>query len=69
MHPRLAAVVLAHLSKECNRPALARQVVAEALDRTGWQGHLEVAHQDCPTALLDVEELRYRAGPCQLSLL
>jgi hypothetical protein len=44
-------------------------VVAEALDRTGWQGHLEVAHQDCPTALLDVEELRYRAGPCQLSLL
>jgi phosphoribosyl 1,2-cyclic phosphodiesterase len=69
MHPRLAAVVLAHLSKECNRPALARQVVAEALDRTGWQGHLEVAHQDCPTALLDVEELRYRAGPSQLSLL
>jgi len=69
MHPRLAAVVLAHLSKECNRPALARQVIGEALDRLGWQGHLEVALQHRPTRLLDVEELRYRAGPSQLSFL
>lgn len=69
MHPRLAAVVLAHLSAECNRPELARGVVAEALERVGWRGHLEVALQDRPTTLLDVEELRYRAGPSQLSLL
>lgn len=69
LHPRLAGVVLAHLSKECNRPSLARQVVGDALDNAGWRGHLEVALQHRPTALLDVEELRYRAGPSQLSLL
>ncbi len=69
MHPRLAGVVLAHLSKECNRPALARQVVGDALEKLGWKGHLEVALQHRPTRLLDIEELRYRSGPSQLSLL
>ena len=69
MHPRLSGVVLAHLSAACNRPALARQVVGEALEKVGWQGHLEVASQHRPTALLDLEELRYRAGPSQLSFL
>ena len=69
LHPRLAGVVLAHLSKECNRPTLARQVVGEALRKAGWEGHLEVAPQDRPTALLDIEELRYGTGPTQLSLL
>jgi phosphoribosyl 1,2-cyclic phosphodiesterase len=69
LHPRLAGVVLAHLSKECNRPALAHSVVAEALEKAGWSGHLEIAPQDRPTALLDVEELRFRAGPTQLSFL
>lgn len=69
MHPRLAGVVLAHLSNECNRPALAQQVVGDALDKNGWVGHLEVALQHRPTELLDLEELRYRSGPSQLSLL
>lgn len=69
MHPRLAGVVLAHLSAECNRPTLARRVVGDALERAGWAGHLEVAPQHRPTALLDIEELRYRAGPAQLTLL
>ena len=69
MHPRLAGVVLAHLSAECNRPDLARRVVGDALKKVGWSGHLEVAPQDRPTALMDVEELRYRAGPSQLSFL
>ncbi len=69
LHPRLAGVVLAHLSKEANRPELARQVVAAALDEAGWQGHLEVASQDVPTQILDIEDLRYRSGPSQLSLL
>jgi len=69
LHPRLAAVVLAHLSRECNRPLLAERVVGDALRKAGWQGHLEVARQDRPTALLDIEQLRYRAGPIQLSLL
>jgi phosphoribosyl 1,2-cyclic phosphodiesterase len=69
LHPRLSGVVLAHLSRECNRPDLARQVVAEALAGAGWSGHLEVARQDEPTTLLDLEELRFRAGPPQLTLL
>ena len=69
LHPRLAGVVLAHLSQECNRPELAHSVVGDALEKAGWSGHLEVALQDQPTALLDVEELRFSAGPSQLSLL
>ena len=69
MHPRLAGVVLAHLSAECNRPALARQAVGDALAKAGWQGHLDVASQHRPTALLDLEKLRYQAGPSQLSFL
>lgn len=69
LHPRLAGVVLAHLSNECNRPELALEVVGAALEKAGWKGHLEVAPQHEPTAWLDVEELRYRAGPSQLSIL
>jgi phosphoribosyl 1,2-cyclic phosphodiesterase len=69
LHPHLAGIVLAHLSFECNRPLLAERVVGDALRATGWRGHLEVALQDRPTSLLDLEELRRRAGPSQLSLL
>ena len=69
LHPRLAGVVLAHLSFECNRPILAERTVGDALKAHGWRGHLEVALQDRPTRLLDVEELRLRSGPSQLSLL
>jgi len=69
LHPRLAGVVLAHLSKQANRPELALQVVGDALEKAGWQGHLEVASQHHPTVLLDIEELRYRTGPSQLTLL
>jgi len=69
LHPRLAGVILAHLSNECNRPELARTVVGAALRKAGWKGHLDVARQDEPTEWLDVEELRVRAGPSQLSFL
>ena len=69
LHPRLAGVLLAHLSKECNRPELARQVVGAALEKAGWNGHLEVALQHRPTALFDIEHMRYQQGPSQLSLL
>ena len=69
LHPRLAGVVLAHLSNECNRPELALKVVGGALKKAGWKGHIRVARQDEPTEWLDVEELRYRSGPSQLSLL
>ncbi len=69
MHPGLAGIVLAHLSSECNRPELAREVVGGALEKAGWQGHLDVAVQERPTGLLDVEMLRYRNGPSQLAFL
>lgn len=69
LHPRLAGIVLAHLSRECNRPLLAERVVGDALRAAGWEGHLEVALQDRPTRLLDIEELRLRTGPSQLSFL
>jgi phosphoribosyl 1,2-cyclic phosphodiesterase len=69
LHPRLAGIVLAHLSNECNRPELARTVVGAALEGAGWSGHLEVARQEEPTDWLDVEELRLRAGPEQMSFL
>jgi len=69
LHPRLAGVVLAHLSNECNRADLALEVVGNALAKEGWQGHLAVAVQDEPLPLIDVEELRRRTGPSQLSFL
>lgn len=69
LHPRLSAVVLAHLSAECNRPGLAEDVVGTALRRGGFKGWLEVAEQDRPTQLLDLGELRRRLEPPQLPLL
>lgn len=69
LHPRLAGVVLAHLSGQANRPELALDVVGAALAKAGWEGLLEVARQDQPTALFDIEELRFRSGPAQFSLL
>jgi phosphoribosyl 1,2-cyclic phosphodiesterase len=69
LHPRLACVVLAHLSREANRPDLARGVVGSALEAAGWRGHLEVASQDHPTPLFEMDELRRTTGPAQFSLL
>jgi phosphoribosyl 1,2-cyclic phosphodiesterase len=69
LHPRLAGVLLAHLSAECNRAQLALEVVGAALRKAGWEGWLGVAAQDEPTPLLDIEELRLRNGPAQLSLI
>ncbi len=69
LHSRLAGVVLAHLSAECNRPELAKAAVGEALRAAGYEGHLTVASQEEPTPFYDVEELRARMGPEQLDLI
>ena len=69
LHPRLAGVMLAHLSVECNDGELARDVVGGALAKKGWKGWLEVASQEEPGDMLDIELLRSRAGPPQLTLL
>ena len=69
LHPRLAGVLLAHLSEECNRPELAEAEVGSALRAAGYEGFLGVAPQTHPTELIDIEELRRRIGPAQLTLL
>ncbi|MEX2531570.1 MAG: MBL fold metallo-hydrolase [Gemmatimonadota bacterium] len=69
VHPRLAGILLAHLSGECNRPELALEVVRAALGRTGWKGWVEVASQHVPTPFLDISRMRREAGPDQLSLI
>jgi phosphoribosyl 1,2-cyclic phosphodiesterase len=47
-HPELAAVVLAHLSQNCNSEEDALAVVGPALRRAGFRGALHVATQDTP---------------------
>jgi len=68
-HPRLAAVVLAHLSEQANDPGLAMEVVGERLERIGFGGSLDVASQKEPLAPLDVTARRTRLLPPQLPLL
>lgn len=69
LHDNLVAVVLAHLSREANDPRLAAEVVGNSLRGAGYRGHLEVARQDHPTAVLDLAKLRRESGPRQLTLL
>jgi phosphoribosyl 1,2-cyclic phosphodiesterase len=69
LHPRLAGIVLAHLSQECNRPELARGAVRATLREAGWDGFLEVAEQAAPTPLIDVRALAKSRLPDQLPLL
>jgi len=67
-HPRLAGVVLAHLSQECNDPDLALDVVGRALRRNGFSAYLEVALQDEPLPDIDVSALARSVRPTQLQL-
>lgn len=67
-HPALAAVVLAHLSRECNEPALAHDAVRRALRAVGYRGALLTAEQDEPLEPLNVAECLERIGPAQLTL-
>ena len=69
LHPRLACVVLAHLSFECNRPDLAESVVGTALRGAGYRGLLRVAQQGFPTEIMDLQEMRRRLDPDQLTLM
>ena len=69
LHPRLAGILLAHLSAECNTPELARETVSRALVNAGYRGFLDVARQDEPTEILCIETLRRERGPEQLSFL
>ena len=70
LHPRLAGILLAHLSAECNTPELARETVLGALRRAGYRGYLGIAGQDEPSEMLNVAALRPdHRRPEQLSFL
>jgi phosphoribosyl 1,2-cyclic phosphodiesterase len=67
-HPGLAAVVLAHLSQECNEPELAAAVVGEALHQEGYDALLRVAPQEEPLPALDLTALAAAVRTPQLGL-
>jgi phosphoribosyl 1,2-cyclic phosphodiesterase len=68
-HSELFAVALAHLSEHCNDRNLAHEAVGAVLEDEGYAGLLLVAPQDRPLEPIDVQQLRRRAAPVQLSLL
>lgn len=53
-HGGLSLVVLAHLSDQCNRPALALETAKAALRSTAFTGTIIVARQDEPTESIEV---------------
>jgi len=67
-HEELCAVVLAHLSDNANHPALAYDVVGDALERLRYKGSLAVAPQESPLETIDVSHLRALRLPAQTSL-
>jgi phosphoribosyl 1,2-cyclic phosphodiesterase len=63
----LRHLYLGHLSRECNRPALAREVMASRLEKIGaTHVAVELTRQDVPCRTLYLEQLR---GYSQSSLL
>jgi phosphoribosyl 1,2-cyclic phosphodiesterase len=69
-HPLLGAVILAHLSAQCNEGELAREVVGLALEREGFEGSLLVAGQAEPLEPIALDTLKQeRPGAEQLLLL
>jgi len=57
LHPSLGGFLLAHLSHECNLPEAARETTKKTLARRGYRGVVEVALQDGPSHLYDVDAL------------
>lgn len=53
-HDGLSVVLLAHLSRQCNDPDVARRTVLDLLAARGFRGTLAVAAQDTPVGPLPV---------------
>ena len=70
LHPALGGFLLAHVSDECNEPAVAYRTVSSWLEKHGYRGVVDVAQQDGPSRLYDVEALAdlARNGGPQLQL-
>lgn len=49
---RLTRLVQLHLSRQCNRPELARRAAAQVLERSGARAAVYTAEQDCPSQRL-----------------
>jgi len=64
-HDGLSLVVLAHLSRRCNEPEVAREAAAAALAIRGFRGAIEVADQHTPHGPLSVRAsgAKYRVMP------
>lgn len=60
VHDGLAAVVLAHLSQQCNTPERAQTTVEPVLRARGFRGAVHVAPQDRPLPPISVPAARYR---------
>ena len=71
MHEGLGGIVLAHLSEHCNDGYLAKDVVEESLQKSGFRGTMQVAGPARPLEPIEVLALRRRIGATseQLSLL
>jgi phosphoribosyl 1,2-cyclic phosphodiesterase len=67
-HPGLGTVVLAHLSRQCNTPEVARAAVEPILRRSGFRGTVHVAGQDHPLSPLTLarREEQLQLLPVQL---
>jgi phosphoribosyl 1,2-cyclic phosphodiesterase len=70
----LRHLYLGHLSRECNKPELAKSVMAQRLEKLGAKHvHLEVTHQGMPSATLELaaQELALQANsvPCSAPML
>ena len=65
--PRLAHLVLAHLSEQNNTPDVARRNMARALAKTAFRGQLSVASQDGVVGPFGPRGAR-RESPLQLAL-
>jgi len=69
MSSELRHLYLGHLSRECNRPELARKVVSNELMRLGADHvRLEVTAQNIPCPTLDLQQLIAGAAPPQRTL-
>lgn len=67
-YPRaLMAVAVAHLSEHCNGAKIGRATVGATLEPCGFDGTLGVAPRDHPIEPVDIESLRRRAAPAQMS--
>ena len=59
LHPKLKHVYLAHLSSECNAPALARKIIEERLQLERAQVEVSIAEQDLVSYEICFEEAQY----------